>query len=42
MTILKPPRRKKHLIPEDIGDGLGLADLETGEAPNEPYKPQTI
>ena len=27
-------------IPEDIGDGLGLADLETGEAPNEPYKPQ--
>ena len=29
-------------IPEDIGDGLGLADLETGEAPNEPYKPQTI
>ena len=27
-------------IPEDIGDGPGLADLETGEAPNEPYKPQ--
>ena len=27
-------------IPEDIGDGTGLADLETGEAPNEPYKPQ--
>ena len=27
-------------IPEDIGDGLGLADLESGEAPNEPYKPQ--
>ena len=27
-------------IPEDIGDGPGLADLESGEAPNEPYKPQ--
>ena len=27
-------------IPEDIGDGPGLADSETGEAPNEPYKPQ--
>ena len=27
-------------FPEDIGDGPGLADLETGEAPNEPYKPQ--
>ena len=27
-------------IPEDIGDGPGLADLETGETPNEPYKPQ--
>ena len=27
-------------IPEDIGDRPGLADLETGEAPNEPYKPQ--
>lgn len=27
-------------IPEDIGDGPGLADLETGEPPNEPYKPQ--
>ena len=27
-------------IPKDIGDGPGLADLETGEAPNEPYKPQ--
>ncbi len=27
-------------IPEDIGDGPGLADLEPGEAPNEPYKPQ--
>lgn len=27
-------------IPEDIGGGPGLADLETGEAPNEPYKPQ--